>query len=72
MSILESMNMTYHIRGLAFIQHFTAELSATVKNTEELFFETHECKNSATYFMVVPLKNAHIHTHSADLLTCNP
>jgi len=68
------MNITFHFRGLAFIQHFTAKLSAAVKNTEELFFETHECKNSTTYFMAVPLKNAHTHTHTqtAVLLTCNP
>jgi hypothetical protein len=50
------MNIILHFRGLAFIQQFTAKLSAAVKNTEDLFIETHEHKNSTTYFTVVPLK----------------
>jgi hypothetical protein len=35
------MNITFHVRGLAFIQHFTVKLRAAVKNTRELFIEKH-------------------------------
>jgi len=33
------MNITFHFRGLAFIQHFTAKLRAAVKRARELFIE---------------------------------
>ena len=38
-SNLESMNITFHFRGLAFIQHFTAKLRAAVNRARELFIE---------------------------------
>jgi len=40
-SNLESMNITFCFRDLAFIQHFTVKLRAAAKNTRELFIEKH-------------------------------